>query len=100
MNSASHFIVIIYGASQIVWRSVCNVCVDMCMHCISVCICSFSVSVSLSLSLAQEVENWWGENCFKALKVMEECHTTSTSLGEKLLYIHCQFPRLFWYVMR
>ena len=25
VNSASHFIVIIYGASQIVWRSVCNV---------------------------------------------------------------------------
>ena len=38
-----------------------------------------------------------------ALKVMEDSHTTSTSLGEKLLYIayiHCQFPRLFWYVMR
>ena len=31
---------------------------------------------------------------------MEDSHTTSTSLGEKLLYsayIHCQFPQLFWY---
>ena len=82
----------------------------MSVTCVLTCVCIvylyvyvLSLYLFLSLSLAQEVENWWaldGENCFKALKVMEECHTTSTSLGEKLLYIHCQFPRLFWYVMR
>ena len=47
----------------------------------------FFLCICFSLSLA---ENWWaldGENCFKALKVMEDNHTTSTSLGEKLLYI-------------
>ena len=60
VNSASHFLVI-YGvtnslnthththtALQIVWHSVCNVCVDMC---ISVCMVLFSLSLSLSLSL-------------------------------------------------
>ena len=49
----------------------------------------------MCISLAQEVENWWaldGEKCFKALKVMEDSHTTSTSLGEKLLYIALSVP--------
>ena len=55
----------------------------------------FFLCICFSLSLAQEFENWWaldGENIFKALKVMEDSHMTSTSLGEKLLYIayiHC-----------
>ena len=38
--------------------SVCNMCVDMSMHSISVCMLCF-LSVSVSLSYAQEDENWW-----------------------------------------
>ena len=59
VNSASHFLVICIEsltvgthtqrASQIV-SSVCKVCVDMCMHCISVCILlMFSLCVCLSM---------------------------------------------------
>ena len=43
-------------ASQIV-SSVCNVCVDMCMHCISVCILlMFSLCVCLSMYLVQRLK--------------------------------------------
>ena len=42
------------------------------------------MSVSLSLSL----ENWWALIAmYLCLKVMEDSHTTSTALGEKLFYI-------------
>ena len=89
VNSASQDIVYLESLTELDKLSV--MCVDMSMYYICICMYMFS----LCISLAQEVENWWaldGEKCFKALKVMEDSHTTSTSLGEKLLYIALSVP--------